>query len=162
MSVNKASTIFTFASLALYVPIGCRHSLMRYWQPLLAQTKATCSLQHPDIEHRQSVNSYKSCIFCNQDIVWIFTYITLLMTALIGTNTIYQRWNTDTNQIVTAHCTTFRSSLLFAENTILIRYYEYTANTKALYEFIDGPSGRPAGNPHNSDGLGVYNRAGPQ
>jgi len=56
MSVNGISTMFSFASWVLYVPIGCRHPFMRYWQPLLAKTTVTCSLPHPEIERQQNVN----------------------------------------------------------------------------------------------------------
>jgi hypothetical protein len=52
MSVNGASTIFSFASGVSYVPIGCRHPFMRYWQPLLAKTTAKYSLQHPENERQ--------------------------------------------------------------------------------------------------------------
>jgi len=41
---------------------------MRYWQPLLAKTTATCSLRHPENERQMSVNSLKTCIFRNQGI----------------------------------------------------------------------------------------------
>jgi len=45
-SVNGASRICNFTSRVLYVPIGCRLPFIRYWQPLLAKTTATCSLPH--------------------------------------------------------------------------------------------------------------------
>jgi len=48
MSVNGASTIFSFASWVSYVPIGFRYPFMRYWQPLVAKTTATCSMRHPE------------------------------------------------------------------------------------------------------------------
>jgi len=35
MSVNGESTIFIFASWEIYVPIGCRHPLMKDQQPIL-------------------------------------------------------------------------------------------------------------------------------
>jgi len=35
MSVNGASTIFSFTSWVIYIPIGCRHPCIKYWQPLL-------------------------------------------------------------------------------------------------------------------------------
>jgi len=89
MSVNGASTIFSFASWVSYVPIGCRHPFMRYWQLLLAQATATCSLRHPENEGQQSINSFRTCIFRNQGIVRIFACITVLLTALLCKNTIY-------------------------------------------------------------------------
>jgi len=60
ISVNGASMIFSFASWVLYVPIGCRHPFMRYWQPLTRKTTMTCSLPHPENERQQSVNSFSS------------------------------------------------------------------------------------------------------
>jgi len=90
MSVNGESTIFNFASWVIYVPIGCRHPFLKYWQPLLAKTTATCSLQHPENERQLSVNNFRTCTFCNQGIARIFGCITLLFTALLGKNTIYR------------------------------------------------------------------------
>jgi len=135
---------------------------MRYWQPLLAKTTAKCSLQHPENERQRSVNSFRTCIVRNQGITRIFSCITVLLTALLGKNSIYRRWNTDTKLIDIAHCSTSQSSLMVAENLILIRYYEHTANTWALYESIDKPAVRPADNPPNSDGLGVYHGSVPE
>jgi hypothetical protein len=82
--------------------------------------------------------------------------VTVLLTAWLGKNTIYRRCNTDTKLIDIANCSTSKSTLLVVENPILIRYYEYTANTRSLYESIDGPAGRPAHNLPNSNRLGVY------
>jgi len=155
MSVNGAWTIFSFASWVSYVPTGCSHPFMRYWQPLLATTTAKCSLQHPENERQLSVNSFRSCIFFNQGIAWIFACITVLLTALLGNNTIYRRWNIDTKSIDIANCSTCQSSLMVAENSILIRYYSHTANTRALYESIDGPAVRPADSQPSSDRWGV-------
>jgi len=45
---------------------------------------------------------------------------------------------------------------LVVENAILISYYSHTPKTRALIESMDGPSGRPADNPPNSERLGVY------
>jgi len=58
MSVNGASTIISFASWVSYVLIGCRHPFMRYWQPLLAKTTATRSLQHPENERHQGIKDF--------------------------------------------------------------------------------------------------------
>jgi hypothetical protein len=156
MSVNGASTIFSFASWVSYVPTGCRHTFMRYWQPLLAKTTAKCSLPHPENVRQRSVNSFSTCIFRNQGIVGIFTCITVILTTLLGKNTIYRRWNTATKLIAIANCSTSKSVSMVAENAILIRYYYHTANRRALYESMDRPAGRPADNPPNSDGLEVY------
>jgi hypothetical protein len=162
MSINGASTISCFASWVIYVPIGCSHPFIRYWQPLLAKPTATCSLRHPENERQWSVNSYKSCICFNLDIPQIIVRITLLLTALVGRNTISQRWNTDTKLIDIATCTTCKRAILVAENAILITDYYRTANTTALYESIDVPAGRPADNLSNSDGLGVYHITAPE
>jgi len=91
MSVNRASTISSYRSWVIYVPIGCRHPFIKYWQPLLAETTATCSLPHPENECQQSANSFGCCIFGNQGIALIFTFIMEILTALIGKNTIAQR-----------------------------------------------------------------------
>jgi len=90
-SINTVSTIFSFASSVIYVPIGCRHPFTRYWQPLLAKTTAACSLLHPENELQQSINSFSCCIFGNHGIARIFTFLSELLTTLIGKNTIYQR-----------------------------------------------------------------------
>jgi len=162
MSVNGASMIFSFASYVSYIPIGCRHPFMGCWQPLQAKTTARCYLRHPENDRQPSVNSFRTCILCNHGITRIFPCVTVLLNALLGKNSIYARWNTDTKLIDIAHCSTSKSTLLVAENAILIRYYKYTANTTALYETIDGPSGRPADNLPNSDGLGVYHGTVPE
>jgi len=90
MSVNGASTIFSFASWLIYVPIGCIHPFIKYWQPLLAKTTAQCSLPHPENERQLSINSFSCCIFGNQVIALIFAFITELLTAIMGKYTIYQ------------------------------------------------------------------------
>jgi hypothetical protein len=57
--------------------------------PLQATTTAKCSLQHPEKEGQPIINSLKTCIFRNQGIARIFTCITVLLTALLGKNSIY-------------------------------------------------------------------------
>ena len=84
MSVNGASTIFSLASWVIYVPIGCRHPFIKYWQPLLPKTTATCSLPHPEIQRQRRVNRFRCCIFGIQGIVLIFAFITEVLTTLIG------------------------------------------------------------------------------
>jgi hypothetical protein len=95
MSVNGASTIFSFASSVVYVPIGCSHPFSRFWQPLLGKTTASCSLLNSENVCQRIVNSFSCCIFGNQGMVQIFMFISELLLTLIGKNTIYQRWNTD-------------------------------------------------------------------
>jgi hypothetical protein len=127
---------------------------MKYLQPLLVKTTVTCSLQHPENERQRRVNSIRTCQFPNRGITRIFVCNTVLFTTLVGKNTIYRRWNTNPKLISIAICSTCKSTLLVAENRILIRYYYNTANTRALYESIDGPAGQPADNPPNPDWLG--------
>ena len=64
---------------------------MIYWKPLLPKSTATCSLPHPENECQRSVNSCRCCIFGNQGIAQIFAFITELLTALIGKDTIPRR-----------------------------------------------------------------------
>jgi len=97
------STFVSFASWAICVPIGCRHPFIRYWQPLLAKTKAASSLLHPDVERQQSVNSFGSWVFGNQGIVRIFTPITEPLTDSIGQCTIYERFQHGFQ--INRHCT---------------------------------------------------------
>ena len=123
MSVNGASTIFSFASWVSYVPTGCSYPFVRYWQPLLARTTAPCSLQHPENERQWSVTSFRTCIFHNQGISRIFACINASLTALLAKNTIYGRWNTDTKLIDIGNCSTCKSSSMVAETLILISYY---------------------------------------
>jgi hypothetical protein len=84
MSINGASTMFCFTSWVIYVQIGCTHPFIRYSQLLLAKTKATFSLLHPENERQWGINCFSSCIFPNQGIVLIFMLIMELLTALIG------------------------------------------------------------------------------
>jgi len=91
MSVNVASTISSFTSWVIFVRIGSRHRFIKYWQPSLANTTATCSLPHPEIERQLSVDHFTCCIVGNQGIALIFEFMMELLTALIGKNTIYQR-----------------------------------------------------------------------
>jgi len=89
-------------------------------------------------------------------------HIAELFTSLIGKNTIYPGKNTYSNLLYITKSKTCQNLLWVVENVILIRYYYQTAKTKALYESIDGHTGRPADNPPNSDGLGVYHRTIPE
>jgi len=123
MRVNGVSRIVSVASWVSYVPIGCRHPFMRYWQPLQAKATATCYLRHPENERQWSINSFRTCIFRNQSIAQIFACKPVLLTALLGNITIHRRWNTDTKLIDIANSSTTKSTLLVAENPILIRYY---------------------------------------
>jgi len=77
--------IISFPSWVIYVPIGCIHPFIKYWHPLLAKSTAKCSLPHPENERQRSGNSFSCCIFGNEVIALIFTFITELLTASIGT-----------------------------------------------------------------------------
>jgi hypothetical protein len=66
MRVNVNTTTFCCATGALYVPIGCSHQFMRYWQPLGEETSATRSLPHPENERQLGICSFISGICCNQ------------------------------------------------------------------------------------------------
>ena len=120
ISVNRVSTIFSFASWLIYVPIGCIHPFIKYCQPLLAKTTAKYALPHPENEYQRSVNRASCCILGNQVIALIFAFITELLTALIAKNTIYHRFNTDSKLIYIASCKAYKNTLLVVENAILI------------------------------------------
>jgi len=90
MSVNGASTIFSLTSWLIYIPIGCRHPFINYWQPLLAKTTAKYSLPHRQNECQPSATSFSCCIFGYQVIVQIFAFITEILTTMIGKKTLYQ------------------------------------------------------------------------
>jgi hypothetical protein len=83
MSVNRESTIISFASWLIYTPIGCIHPFIKYWQPFLAKTTVKCSLPHPENARQWSVNSFCCCIFGNEVITLIFAFITELLIAII-------------------------------------------------------------------------------
>jgi len=100
MSINGGSTIVNLAFRVVYILIGCRHAFMSYWQPLGAKTTATRSLLHPENERQWSANSFRSCIFGNQGITWIFAHIAESWNALIGKNTLYQRKTWIPNQLI--------------------------------------------------------------
>jgi len=91
MSVNGASATVCYASWVIYVPNGCRHPFIKYWQPLLATTTATCSLLHPEKVRQRSVNSFGCCIIGNQGIARIFAFIMELLPTQLGNNAMYQR-----------------------------------------------------------------------
>jgi len=123
VSINGVSTIFSFTSWVIYVPIGCRHPFMKYWQPLLAKTIAIWSLLHPENERQRSVDSFSCCIFGNQGIAQILPLITELLTSLLSQNIFYQSENTHSKLIDIANCEACNKILSVVENTILMRYY---------------------------------------
>jgi len=109
MSFNIATTMFSFASWVIYVPIGCRILFINYWQPLLAKSTATYSLPHAENERQRSINSFSCCIFGNHGIALIFAFITELFTAMIAKNSMYQRQNLDFKLIDNASCKAFKN-----------------------------------------------------
>jgi len=133
--------IFSFASWVICVSIGCRHPFIKYWQPELAKTTATCSLPHPGNERQRSVNCFSCCIFGNQPIELIFMFRMELLTAQIGKNQIHQRQNTNSKLIDIASCEACQIISLVVGNVILISYYSYTPKSRALIEPMDGPAG---------------------
>jgi len=162
MSVNGASTIFGFKFRVMCFLIGCRHPFIKYLQPLLAKTTATCSLPHPENERQRSVNSFSCCIFGIPSIALISAFITELLTAVIDKNTMYQRYNTDSKLIDITSCKACKYISLVVENAILIRYYSHVAKARALIQSMDGPAGWPADNRPNSDGLGFHHWTVPE
>jgi len=120
MSIDGAAMILSVASWVIYVPIGCRHPSINYWQPLLAKTTATCSLPHPETERQRSVNSVGCCIFGNQGIALIIAFILELLSTMIGKNSLYQRYNTDSKLIAIASCKASKDLSLVVKNAILV------------------------------------------
>jgi len=91
MSFNEAPMILSFTSWVIYVLIGCRHPVIRYWLPLLAKTTTTGSLPHPENEHQWSVNTFSCCILGSKGIARSFAFKMELLTTMIRQNTTYQR-----------------------------------------------------------------------
>jgi len=98
----------------------------------------------------------------NQGITWIFELITELLTSFIRINTQYKSEDTDSKIIDIANCTTWKKSLLDAEDVISISYYYETPKTGASYESTDGPTEQLADNPLNSGRLGNFHRIIPE
>jgi len=88
--------------------------------------------------------------------------ITDLLSAFIPKNTTYNRKKTDSKIINVADWKTCKKRLLAVEYLILIIYNDPTAKTRTLYQSTDGPAGRPADNPPNSDRLGDFDRTVPK
>ena len=84
MSVNAASMIFHFPSWIIYVPIGCRHPFIWYWQPSLRKNTGACSLKHCKNEHQRSVNDLWFCKSENCRVIWSLLCITNVLAAFIG------------------------------------------------------------------------------
>jgi len=87
MRVSGASMIISFASRVVYVPIGCRHPFIKYWQPLLAKSTATCSLLHPENMRQQSISNFQLPILSNLSSDWLQTSVHQILAAFTGKNT---------------------------------------------------------------------------
>jgi len=79
--------IVSFASWAIYVPIGWRHPFTRYWQPSLGKTTAIYSLPHPENEHQQIVIKFQLPILSNSCSDWLQTSIYQMLAAFTGKTT---------------------------------------------------------------------------
>ena len=88
--------------------------------------------------------------------------ITELLTTSMAKYATYGRKNSDSKIINVADCKTSKKRLLVAEYLIIIMFNYPTAKIRTLYKSTDGPAGRPADNPPNSDGLGVYHGTVPE
>jgi hypothetical protein len=86
--------------------------------------------------------------------VHIGALITELLTASIAQNAMDRRQKVYSKIINVADCKTSKYRLLAVEYLILIMYNYPTGKTRTLYKSPDGPTGRPADNPPNPDGLG--------
>jgi len=131
------------------------------WQPFHLKQCKTHTLPHDATECQRSVNSICSCILCNQGFVRIKELITELLTASIAKNAMYKRRNMYSKIIDVADCNTCKKRLLAVQYLIVIIYTYPNAKTRTLYKSTDGPAGRPADNPPNSQGFGELHRTGP-
>jgi len=113
----------------------------------------TSSLPHHKSEHQRSVKKFWSSILGKNGIVPIFELITELLTAFIGKNTHYNTKTMDSKIIDSGNSETCIKWLLDVKYMILVTYYCQTAKTRAINESTDGPTGQPADNLPNSDGL---------
>ena len=132
------------------------------WPPFHLKQCLTHKLPHYETERQWSVNNIWTCILGNLGFTWMNQLITELLTDLIVNNTTYNRKNTDSKKINVADCRTCKKRLLAVEYLILIIYDYQSAKTRTLYISTDGPTGRPADNPSNSDRLGEFYRTMPK
>ena len=132
------------------------------WQPFHLKQCMTHTLPHHGTERQRSVNNIWSCILGNQGFVQIIELITELLTASIAINATYKRKNTYSKIINVADGKPCKERLLAVKYQILIIYNYPTAKTRTLYKSTNGPAGRPADNPPNSDQLGDFHRTVPK
>ena len=84
MSVYGALMIFSFASSIIHVAICCLHPFIRYWQPLLGKTTATCSQMDTENERQRSVNHCQLPLLGNLCSDWLQTSIHQISAAVTG------------------------------------------------------------------------------
>jgi hypothetical protein len=87
MSVNGVATIVDFASWVIDVLAGCRHPLIRYWQPLLAKTQGTWSLRRPENERQRCVNNFMPHILGYLFSDWLQTAIHQILATFASKKT---------------------------------------------------------------------------
>jgi len=131
-------------------------------QPLHLKQCIAHTLPHHETQRQHSVNNIWSCILGNQGFVRMNALITELLTASMAKYATYRRQNTYSKIINVADCKTSKKRLLAAEYLVLIIYNYPTTKTRTLYKSTDGPAGRPADNPPNSDGLEDLHRTVPE
>jgi hypothetical protein len=127
-------------------------------QPFHLKQRMTHTLPHYVTERQQSVNNIWSCILGNQGFVRINALIPELLTASMAKYVTYGRKNSYSKIINVADCKTSKKRLLASEYLIIIMFNYPTAKTRTLYISTDGPTGQPADNTPNPDGLGDLHR----
>jgi len=118
----------------------------------------THTLPHHETERQRSVNTIWFCILGNQGFLCIGAPITELLTTSLAKNATGRRQNTYSKIINVADCKTSKKRSLAVKYQILIMFNYPTAKTRTLYKSTDGPSGRPADDPPDPDGLGGLHR----
>jgi len=132
------------------------------WQPFHLKQCMTHMLHYHQTEHQWSANNIWSCILGNQGFVLINELITKLLTAFIAKDRTYNGKNPYSKKTNVADWKTCNKWLLAVKYLILIIYNYPTAKTRTLYKSTDGPAGRLAGSPPNSDMLGDFHRTVPE
>jgi len=119
-------------------------------------------LPHHETEHQRSVNNIWSCILGNQGFLCIRAPITELFISSLAKNATGRRQNRYSKIINVADCQTSKKRSLAVKYLILIMFNYATAKTRTLYKSTDWPTGRPADNLPNPDGLGDLHRTVPE
>jgi len=154
MCINAASKILGLASLPICMSLCGSNSYPMSWQSFRPkQCSMTCALAHHETECQLSSNNFWSCILGNPGIAQIQELITELLTAFLTRIRTFKWRNTDSKVLDITHCKKCNKKLLSAEYAILIRYYNQTAPTRAIYKPTNGPAGQPSDNPPKLDVL---------